>query len=168
MLAKFSEGKRLNLEHTDLWKSMILLVFCRTGSIEDTHKELSALLDLSTTSAERVQLSRKRKKREQNGKQASSDIGKERRHAAKITSLIRMGKEDSKKVHRSEKLPTTKSTKSKVKICTKCKHHGHPTQECPVVKLKCKSKKKELMDWNALLPRPKSKRANGYTAKINW
>ena len=37
VLTKFSEGKRINLEHSDLWKSTILLVFCRSGNIEETH-----------------------------------------------------------------------------------------------------------------------------------
>ena len=32
VLTKFSEGTCLNVEHTDLWKSMMLLVFCRTGT----------------------------------------------------------------------------------------------------------------------------------------
>jgi len=60
VLTKFSEGKRLNLEHTDLWKSMILLVFCRTGNIDETHKELAVLLNLNVTGAEIVQLAKKK------------------------------------------------------------------------------------------------------------
>ena len=34
IVAKFSQGKRLNLEHTDLWKSMFFLGFCRSSNIE--------------------------------------------------------------------------------------------------------------------------------------
>ena len=59
VLTKFSEGKRLNLEHTNLWKSMIFLVFCRTGNTYETHKELSGLLNLNVTVVETVQLAKK-------------------------------------------------------------------------------------------------------------
>ena len=168
VLTKFSEGKRLNLEHTDLWKSMILLVFCRTGNIEETHKELGGILNLNTTTAETVRLAKKKRKREANRKRAESELGKKRRHEATITNLIRMGKEDSKTRHKSEKLSTTKSTKAKVDQCSRCKQFGHPTRICPVTKVKHKSKKKKLTDWNVLLPRPKSGKLDNYQLKVQW
>jgi len=61
VLTIFLEGKRLNLEHTDLWKSMVLLVIYRTGNIDETHKELSSLLNLNVVAAEIVQLAKKGK-----------------------------------------------------------------------------------------------------------
>jgi len=163
VLVKFTEGKRLNLEHTDLWQNIIMLVFCRTGKIEDTHNELSQLLNLEITEIEVMRLLKRSKKRKKNRERASSETGKDSRLAAKVTNTIRMGKEDSKKRHKSEKLSTTKSTKSKVKRCTKCEQTGHKAKECPV--LKPGRKRKEHVDWSVLYPPPKKAK---YVAKINW
>ena len=88
ILTKFSEGKRLNLEHTDLWKSMILLVFCHTGNIEETHQELSDILGLGITSTETRRLASTQKKRKQNKEMADSETGKHCRHESKITTAI--------------------------------------------------------------------------------
>ena len=166
VLAKFSEGKRLNLEHTDMWKSMILLVFCRTGNIEETHKELGGILGLSTTTAEKKRLAWNKRKRDLGREKAQSESYKQNRHEAKMTTALRMQKEDSKTKHRSEKLSTTKSTKSKVSKCTKCGQWGHPTRICPQLKVKRKSsKKKKLMDWNVLYTRPANSK---YVAKVKW
>ena len=165
VLTKFTEGKRLNLEHTDLWRNMIMLVFCRTGIIEETHHELSRLLNLGSTEIEVMRLMQNGKKRKRNKERSSSEAGKEARLVAKITNTIRMGKEDGKKKHKSEKLSTTKPTKSKVKRCTKCEQIGHATRECPVLKPKCK-RKMDSIDWNTLYSPPK--KAKNYTAKIEW
>ncbi|KAK1733538.1 hypothetical protein QTG54_015826 [Skeletonema marinoi] len=163
-LSKFSEGKRLNLEHTDLWRSMIMLVVCRSRNIEKTHKELSELLGLEVTKIEEMRMTKKAKKRERNKNYSRSEAGKDARHTAKVTNAIRMGNEDNKKKHKSEKLSRTKSTKSKIKHCTKCNQNGHTARECPV--LKRKSRKKQLMDWNVFVPPPK--RAKAYIAKTKW
>lgn len=169
VLTKFSEGKRLNLEHTDLWKNMILLVFCRTGNIEETHQELSDILGLDITSAETRRLASTSKKRKQNREMAESETGKRRRHESKITTAIRMGKEDSKTKHKSEKLSTTKQAKSEVKVCSKCHKFGHPTKDCPVLKLKRKSKKRKMLtDWNIIPSREPSAKAKRYVAKVKW
>jgi hypothetical protein len=82
VLTKFAEGKRLNLEGKDLWKNMILLVFCRTGNIERTHKDLSSILGLSATKAKRLQLERKAKSHKRKYDASSSETGKDKRHAA--------------------------------------------------------------------------------------
>ena len=169
VLTKFSEGKRLNLEHTDLWKSMILLVFCRTGNIEDTHNELGSILGLSTTTAETLRLAKNKRKREKSKERDQSEARKDARHEAKVTALLRMGKEDSKTMHRSEKLSTTKPSKSKIDKCTKCCHLGHKTRDCPVIKVKRRSRKnKKLMNWNELYAKPKSKKLNNYQTKVKW
>ena len=86
-----------------------------------------------------------------------SEEGKTKQHESKVTNLIRMGKEDSKTKHRSEKLSTTKSAKSNVDKCSKCKQLVHPTRQCPIVKVKRKSKKR-LIDWNIIGSRPATKR----------
>jgi hypothetical protein len=85
VLAKFSEGKRLNLEHTDLWRSMIMLVFCRTGNIEETHEELSELLGLNITNIEVMKLMQKSKKRKRNREYYAAMLVK--KHAIQRKSL---------------------------------------------------------------------------------
>lgn len=58
-VTKFLEGKRLNLDQTDIWKAMLELAFCRYGDASDcnsnvgrTHKEIANLLGLNVTSVE--------------------------------------------------------------------------------------------------------------------
>jgi len=69
-----------------------------------------------------------------------------------------MGKEDSKTKHRSEKLSTPKSSKSKVDKFSKSKQLRHPTtRQCPVIKVKRKSNK-SLNDWNILGSWPMTKK----------
>ena len=168
VLAKLSEGKRLNLEHTDLWYSMLLLVFCRSGKEGETHRQLSELLGLSSTAAEERRLAQNKKTREHNRKVATSEVGKDRRHEAKMTTTIRMGKEDTKTAHRSEKVATTKSAKSKVSRCKICEHVGHTKKDCPALKSVRKSKKRKaerLVDWNDLQPAPKQ---SNYEAQVEW
>ena len=96
-----------------------------------------------------------------------SEEGKTKQHESKVTNLICMGKEDRKTKHRSEKLSTTKSAKLKVDKCSKCKQVGHIIRQCPVIKVKRKSKKR-LIDWNIIGSRPTTKRTNEYKAKIAW
>ena len=57
-----------------------------------------------------------------------NEEGKTKRRESKVTNLIRLGKVDSKTKHKNEKLSTTKSDKSKVDKCSKCKQLGHPTR----------------------------------------
>ena len=54
MNTKFSEGKRLCLDHTDAWVVMDFLSFCRKGdgNIEQTHDQVSDRLCLPLTSPE--------------------------------------------------------------------------------------------------------------------
>ena len=56
---QFLEGKRLNLDQTDIWKVMLELAFCRYGDASDgnsnvgrTHTDLTSLLGLNVTSVE--------------------------------------------------------------------------------------------------------------------
>ena len=91
---------------------MILLVFCRTRNIERTHKDLSSILGLSATTAERLQLERKAKSLKRKYDASSSETGKDKRHAAKVTSLMRMGDDDKSTSHKSERLSTTPTTKN--------------------------------------------------------
>ena len=50
----FSEGKRINIDHTDIWKTMLELSSCVTGSgnVERKHIEFSDHLGIPVTSVE--------------------------------------------------------------------------------------------------------------------
>ena len=54
IVPKSSQGKSLCLEHTDLWRSMLLLAFCQSGNIEHTHEELSSILGLDVLGPEKI------------------------------------------------------------------------------------------------------------------
>ena len=101
---------------------------------------------MSVTTADTIHLARKAKARKQQYNLSNSKKGKDKRHDATMTCLIRMGKEDNKTKDKSEKLSTTESTKAKVDKCTKCKQTGHPTRQCPVIKVKSSRKKKAQID----------------------
>ena len=123
---------------------------------------------MSVTTADTIHLARKAKARKQQYNLSNSEKGKDKRHDATMTRLIRMGKEDNKTKHKSERLSTTESTKAKVVKCTKCKQTGHPTRQCPVIKANSSRKKKAQIDWNILLPKPSTKKMKMYEAKIKW
>ena len=167
--SKFTQGKRLNLDQTDLWKSILLLIFCRVGHIDDIHKELSNLLGLDITTAELQWLKNASVKREKVSSQAVSDEGKKRRHEAKCTLAVRTGKDSAKtECHKTDKVDTTKSAKSKVKTtvkkCTKCGHEGHRTQECPMNKND--KKRKALINWDTIYATPAKIQCT--KATISW
>ena len=63
---KFTEGKRLNLDQTDYWKSILDYCFCRVGkgNIERTMRELSDALGLEMNSVELRSQSKKNRKRD--------------------------------------------------------------------------------------------------------
>ena len=60
----FSEGKRINVDHTDIWKTMLELSSCVTGNgnIEQTYIELSDHLGIPVTSVENHFMELKSKK----------------------------------------------------------------------------------------------------------
>ena len=61
-----TEGKRLNVDHTDLWKIILELSSClsRKDNVERTHIELSELLGLLVTYIEKRVMDKNCKKRE--------------------------------------------------------------------------------------------------------
>lgn len=159
LTSKFSEGKRLCLDHTDLWKSMLLLSLCRSGAEEITSVQLSAKLGLDDTVVEAVARSVSKKKREADHKRLCGDEGKKRRKDAKYTKDIRRGKEDSKKRHKSGKVSlkeSAKTTRKKIRPCKKCGQPGHTPKDCPMPNQDMYSKPKgrlakrhkaNLLDW---------------------
>ena len=113
---KFSEGKRLNLDHTDAYILCNKLAFCRIGedNIERTHDNVSARLGLSVTSPEATYLSMAAKKRSLQKIRQTSERYKQARTFAKLSKDHRMGKVDAKSLHRSGKVPLTECAKSSV------------------------------------------------------
>ena len=115
IVAKFSQGKQLNLEHTDLCKSMVFHGFCRLDNIEQIHKEISALLNLEVLGPEKRSLERGKKTRENNYKLNSGIDAKKRRHEVKALKDQIMNKQDAKKRHASGKVCVKESAAVKKK-----------------------------------------------------
>ena len=140
---KFSEGKRLNFDHTDAYMSSNKLTFCRIGegNIEKTHDQVSARLGLSITSPESVYLNRAARIWMKEKIRQRTDIYKQARTFAKLSKDHRMGKVDAKSLHRSGKVPIMESAKStvesanhkgprKLPTCSICKSVGHRANGC--------------------------------------
>lgn len=148
--AMFSGGKRLCLEHTDLWKSMVLLGFCRSGNIERTHDEISAKLKLEVLEPETKSLNKWKRKRERDYARNSGEAAKKRRHEAKALKDQIMMKEDAKKRHKSAKVPVKESARVKTKkasICSKCGQPGHTRRPCPMPSVPKPTPNVDLLDW---------------------
>ena len=113
---KFSEGKRLNQDHSDLWIIFNELSFCRKGdgNVAKTHNQVSEKLSLPITSPEKKHLEDQSKKRKKEQLRQASPKYKQRRTLAKLTKDHKMGKLDSKKAHKSGKVPLGESAKSSV------------------------------------------------------
>jgi len=132
---KFSEGKRLNLDHTDAYISCNKLTFCRIGegNIEKTHDNVSARLGLSVTFPESTYLGIVAKKRSIETIRQTSARYKQSRTSAKLFKDHHMGKVDAKSLHQSGKVPLTMCAKSsvgkfgpkKTPTCSICKGTGH-------------------------------------------
>jgi len=155
---KFSEGKRLNLDHTDAYISCNKLTFCRIGegNIEKTHDNVSARLGLSVTSPESTYLGIAAKKRSREKIRQTSARYKQSRTFAKLSKDHRMGKVDAKSLHRSGKVLLTECAKSSVGInkkldpkkpptCSICKGTGHRSNACKLP-LDNKRRVAELVD----------------------
>ena len=150
----FSEGKRLNLDQTDIWKCMVELSVCITGegNIERTHEELSQILSIPVTSIEEMFMERQMKERQRKYMQNNGAEGKLRRHKSSLVKARTMGKESAKKeCHRSSKVPMEESAKAQKpkppKMCGNCKQQGHTARLCPMPKQK-KRTNVEILDWD--------------------
>ncbi|KAL3802218.1 hypothetical protein HJC23_001762 [Cyclotella cryptica] len=159
-VTKFSEGKRLNLDQTDIWKAMLELAFCRYGdasdgnsNVERTHKDIVNLLGLNVTSVEEKCMNLDQNFRRKDKERNCSTKGNRRRTLASLTKAKRMGKESAKSTcHRSGKVPLRESALSKkqpAKIMTKCGiclRIGHYALKCPMPNAK-KRKRIQMIDW---------------------
>ncbi|KAL7541261.1 hypothetical protein ACHAWF_006894 [Thalassiosira exigua] len=178
-VTKFSEGKRLCLDHSDIWKCMVELAFCRAGgdNIERTHDEVSSLLGIPVTEVERLYQKRAKKKRVTDYIRNNSKEGKRRRIMAALTRAHRMGKESAKTTrHINSKVPAAESAKAKTKAkpkvarkCGRCNQPHHTAGICPMPKT-TKRKAIGLLDWTLGVP-PTSKKntSNKTKAKLlDW
>ena len=160
VLVKFSEGKRLNLNLTDLWEVMCMLTFCRIGdgNVEKTHDKMSTKLGIPVTSAETKFLKRSAKKAKKNKARQITPEAKQRRALRKMTKTIALSKEEAKKAHKTGKVPISESAKScvgkagdkksrKSPCCTNCGLPGHNKKIC---KMPPKRKRPpiDLMDFD--------------------
>ena len=173
VVAMLSGGKRLCLEHTDLWRSMILLGFCRSGNIERTHEQLWSALNLDVLGPAKRNLAKWQRKREKDRARVRGEEGEKRRHEEKALKDRLMMKEDSKKRHKSGKVPVSKSAKvgkTRLSRCGVCKVIGHNCCICPLPPLPKLSAKAELLDWSDDAPAAvKKSRAKKYEADmIDW
>lgn len=157
--SKFSGGKRLCLEHTDLWRSMLLLGFCRAGNIERTHQELMTILNLELLDPDRKHLAVWKKKREKDYVRNNCEEAKERRHATNALKDQILMKEDSKKRHRNAKVNVKESAavgsatkKRRVVTCGKCKQPGHNRSNCPLPEVPKPLPNVDLVDWHQDTP----------------
>jgi len=155
MLIKFSEGKRLCLDLTDLWEVMCKLTFCRVGegNVKKTHDYISDRLGLPVTSQETRYLTRAAKARKSDKKRFQTADNKKARKLRKLTNDLRTDKIDSRKAHKTDKVPVSESAKSsvsqlrKVPCCSSCGLPGHTRKICKMP-LPGKRKVEDLLDFD--------------------
>lgn len=150
VLTKFSEGKKLNVDHSNIWTAINHLVFIRSGdgNVQKTNHEISALLSLPVTCTSMEYREKADKKRSKDQARAKSDGAKQTRIINKITKNARMGKEDMKKSYKTEKVKLSETQTSRVskkprgpQKCSKCGGIGHTAKIC---KMPRASKKRNL------------------------
>lgn len=147
-LVKYSQGKRLLGCGTDLWESMVRLTYCMSGekNAERTRVDMSQLLGISFSEAEKNACAAIEVKRNQDRICRSGDDGIKRRQLSKLLNDLCMGRDANKaQHHKSDKVLLTESSKSKVEKCTKCGQSGHKTRDCPVHR--APKKARELFRW---------------------
>ena len=139
MLIKFSEGKRLNLDLTDLWEVMCKLTFCRVGegNIERTHDKVSDKLGLPINSKETAYLKKEARKRRAAHANEDTPAAKKARQIRKMTNAVRTDRIDPKKAHKTERMSLTDNVKSTVAkanrkppSCSCCRLPGHTKKKC--------------------------------------
>ena len=157
-VVKFTEGKRINCDQTDYWKS-----FCRAGgNIERTMVELSEGLGLEVNSVEVEAQAKNKRKRDKDVLRNSLEPAKIRREQSKVFKNIKMGKDAARSDRYGVKVPLTKSAKSKstssskskntkpkkAPQCTRCKQEGHNAKVCLMPAPNKQSRSKvEVLDW---------------------
>ncbi|EJK60370.1 hypothetical protein THAOC_19287, partial [Thalassiosira oceanica] len=137
---KFTEGKRLNVDHSDIWTAINRLVFIRLGedNVAKTHQQLSNQLSLKVTGVSRTYRAKADKKRGKDKKRATSDSAKQSRMINKITKQARMGKEEAKHLYKREKVKLSETQSSSLKTnrrrvqakCSLCGQPGHTKRTC--------------------------------------
>ena len=133
---RYTEGKRINCDQTDYWKSILDLCFARAGNIERTMNELSDQLGLEINEVERQSQEEHATKRKKDGDRNKTEQAKIRREQQRVFKATKMGQEAAKSTkYKNQKVPLNESAKSSVKpaakksgkkrCCSKCKQEGH-------------------------------------------
>ena len=115
LTVKYTEGKRLNLDRSDYWKSILDYCFCKAGpgNVERTIVELSHELGLEVMETEVKARERRKRNRERDVKSQVSAVGKLRREQLKVFKALKQGKEDAKTRYQPGKVPLKESAKTK-------------------------------------------------------
>ena len=159
-LVKFTEGKRLNYDHTDAWEIMNMLCFCRKGegNIRKTNGQVLEKVGVQIKSPQTKYQGLAEKKNAGVRKIQSSPKFKATRSRSKMTRAHLTGKIDAKKMHKSGKVPLSESAKSSIgpkaakktrgpKQCSNCKQFGHNVTDCPMP-VAAKRSRADLVDFD--------------------
>ena len=186
---KFTEGKRLNLDQTDYWKSILDFCYCRAGgNIERTMLQLSDQLCVPVNSVQTKSNAETKRKRISDVKRNNGERAKLRRERSKLMKGVKMAKEDAKSTrYKPEKVSLKESAKSSVKAkstntkkqkrCSKCKQEHHTAGKClmPALNKRGRKKREEFVDWYTEYHpdvEEKAKKMMRYTTKepeyLNW
>lgn len=180
---KFTEGKRLNSDHTDAYITTKKLTFCRVGegNVEKTHDEVTEQMSLKITTPQVKYQIKAQAERDRIKKSQQTEEFKERRCFAKYSKTGQMGKEDTKKAHRSGKVSIEECAKSNMEkiegskrkrpvTCTNCKLAGHNALRCKMPKC-TKRSNVDLIDFDVEdfeIKEPLKKRKLNFLAAGEW
>lgn len=156
-IIKYTEGKRVLGNGTDLWYTFMQLVFCN-GNGKDAEKtalQLASLLNTDVCEEEEKEHQRQNKKRKKDYDRHSSPKAKESRKFAKLTKAHRQGKDTDKSCDYKTEKAITKHTKSNTKKktqskCGKCHQVGHSKNQCVFAPAPNKQKVKPF-GWNGMV-----------------
>ena len=141
---KFSEGKRLNQDHSNHYAMTNKISFCRmgAGNVEKTHEEVSTRLCLPTAAIQHHYFDKRQVRSTKLKKSQQSQKAKDSRTICKMTRAHKMGKTESAQCHKSNKVPLDEDAKSvvvknskksnvkKLSTCGNCKQFGHTRAQC--------------------------------------
>jgi hypothetical protein len=150
IITQYSEGKRLNLDQTDLWKNMCELTACNAGpgNKRKTHEEISGLLCIPVSPIESVRYDKMEKTQSKDRIRSLGNKVKRTRTRASLTNAAAMWKEASKSTrYKNSKVPTKESAAvKKQRSCSKCHQIGHTPGSCNMPKLNKRTI--SYVDWN--------------------
>lgn len=149
-VAKYSHGKRLNLDQTDTWEVMLFFVAGKLTTDVDFTRLLLERLRIPQVMISEVNSKRLQRKKDLDKKRKQSELYKRTRRATGFRKMHRRDKENSKGAHKSEKMKATESSRTDGKRkkaavspkCTKC-GYAHLTRECMYMQTSKRKPKKD-------------------------